>query len=216
MPRSSPGPSPEDSTTGRVAGHLQANGFLVQGRAFDSLALDASATARGLDVTNAEVTRQMMRAEFSGHAGMHDWKISASDPLTVNADLRSGDIADVLAFAGQSAGGSSGALTATVQISGTVGNPVGSANLSATMGTIEGEPFDRVAAQVTLSDQLITLSSATAERGNSRVMLAAQLHHSPDSFTTGNCRRTWRATRSTWDECRRCSASVQTLPDHWR
>src|SRR5437868_5571793 len=45
--------------------------------------------------------------------------------------------------------------------------------------------FDRIPAQVKLTDQLVTIPSATIEAGSARVTLAAEYQHPRDSFTTG-------------------------------
>jgi translocation and assembly module TamB len=52
-------------------------------------------------------------------------------------------------------------------------------------GTIVGEPFDRLQAQVNLTDQLITIPAAFLQSGASRVDLTAEFQHPRDSFTSG-------------------------------
>ena len=169
----------------RVACRLRANGFSIQSRMFDTLTVDATASDNGAAVQQAMVTRGPMQIEFTGRVGMNQWKITPQVPIDVQSTIRNGDLADVTALAGQPAAGASGALEARVQVSGTVGDPTGSVNLTATNGTVRGEPFNGIQAQVNLTDQLIAIPSATADRGNSHIAIAAEYHHSRNSVTTG-------------------------------
>lgn len=169
----------------KIAGHLDATGFSVEDRRFDRITADATATSAGVTVQNATLTRGAMQAQFSGKVGLKNWTAPPNEPVAVDATLRNGDLADLLALGGQKSDGYSGTLGATVHIGGTVGNPTGSANIQAANGTLMDEPFDRLEAQVQLADQLITVPSAFVQSGASRVDLTAGFQHPRDSFVTG-------------------------------
>src|SRR5205807_8384158 len=79
----------------------------------------------------------------------------------------------------------SGMLSANLHLTGTIGNPGGSATLLATSGAIHGEPYDRVQAQVNMTDQLVAIQSASLEAGAARINLTADFQHPRDSLTTG-------------------------------
>jgi translocation and assembly module TamB len=168
-----------------LAGHLRAGPFSVEGRMFDSVALDATASPNGLMIEQGDVTRGTMQAQFSGQIGMEDWKITPRDSVNIRSTIRNGDLADVLALAEQPVADTSGALEASVQVNGTVGNPSGSANITVTNGMLRGEPFDRIQAQANATDQLITISSAAADRGSSHLTLAAEFRHPRDKLDAG-------------------------------
>lgn len=175
-------------TSGRLAGHLRATSFSVEGRRFDSLNLDTTVTRYEASISQGSLIRGAMQTRFSGHLGMSDWKVTPGQSVGLNAEVNKGDLADLLALAGQPMDDTSGPLTAKVQVNGTVGNPAGSVDLASMNGVLHGEPFDRIQAHVNLTDQLISISSATAERGSSRVAVTAELHHPRDSFTRGQLR----------------------------
>ncbi len=171
-----------------VSGHLTANRFSVEGRQFDSFNADASATKRGVAIQNGSLARNTMQARFSGSLGLRDWKPLPSAPLAINGSIQNGDLADLLALAGEPNNGYSGQLNADVGINGTLGNPRGAGSLVVTNGVIQGQPFDRVQAQVNLTDQLVTVPSAFVQLGSARLNFTGQFQHPRDSFTTGQLR----------------------------
>src|SRR5579872_285430 len=168
-----------------IGGHLAVSRFTVEGRQFDQLSADATAGASGANISNISLTRGSMQIQGSSSVGLKNWKAPPSAPLSLNATIQNGDLADLMALADQNPSGYSGTLSANVRIGGTIGNPVGSATLVATKGTLDGVAFDRVGAQVDLSDQLITVSNASLESGASRINLTARFEHPRDSMTTG-------------------------------
>ncbi len=157
----------------------------MEGREFDSLNLDATLSRTAADIRAGLLTRGAMQAQFSGQVGLKNWQPLPTQPISAQATIRSGDLADLVALAGQPSTNYSGALSASLQLNGTVGDPTGGANLLVTNGTLYGESFDRMQAQVNLADQLVTIPSASLEAGAARVNLTAQYQHPRDGFTTG-------------------------------
>ena len=172
-------------TAPNTSGHLTANRFSVAGRQFDSFDADASVTKRGVAIQNGSLARNTMQARFSGSFGLRDWKPLPSAPLAANASIQNGDLADLLALAGEANAGYSGQLNANVSVNGTLGNPQGAASLVVTNGMIQGQPFDRAQAQVNLTDQLVTVPSAFVQLGSARLNLTGQFQHPRDTFTMG-------------------------------
>jgi len=172
-------------TSPRISGHLAVTRFSVEGRQFDKLDADAAVSSTGAAIRNGSLNRGAMQAVFTGTVGLRDSKALPNQPVTADASIRNGDLADMLALAGQPSGDYSGMLSASLHLSGTVGNPRGSATLLATNGAIHGEPYDRVQAQVNLTDQLVTIPNASLESGTARINLTADFQHPRDSLTTG-------------------------------
>jgi len=90
-----------------------------------------------------------------------------------------------MAMAGQATTGYSGALGADANVTGTIANPRGTANLRIADGTIQDESFDNIQIQVNMADQLVTLPTAYISAGAARLSLTAEFRHPRDSFTTG-------------------------------
>lgn len=169
----------------RLVAHLSATHFVMAGRQFNALTLDATAAGNGAAVSNGTLTRGAMQARFAAAVGLRDWQSAPGDALSGAVSIRNGDLADVLALAGQPSPGYTGALAADAKVSGTVGNPIGSLHVLVARGTIQDEPFDQIQAQVNLSDRRITVPQLDASAGAARVSLTAEFEHPRESFTTG-------------------------------
>ena len=133
--------------------------------------------------------------EASASVGLRDWQALPNEPVSANARIRNGDVADLIALTGRPSAGYSGMLSANLAIGGTVGNPTGGAGLLVTNGALDGQPFDRMQAQVKLADRLMTVSDAFIETGTVRVNLSGTFAHPRDSFLTGARKSTSTAVR---------------------
>jgi len=172
-------------STPRIAGHLAAGRFAVEGRRFDSLEADTVVSGNGATLRNGVLRRERMQAQLSAAVGLLDWKAPPNSPLSADASIQNGDLADLIALAGQPNSDYSGMLNANLNITGTIGNPRGAATAQVMNGALQGEVFDRAQVQVQLTDQMVTIPSASIEAGAARVNLTAEYRHPRDSFTTG-------------------------------
>src|SRR5262249_734571 len=168
-----------------LAGHLTVTKFSAENRRFDSLALDLDAAKNRAAVNNGVLQRAQMQTQFAASAGLDNWSPKPNQPLQATVTVRNGDLADAMALAGQSPTGYAGALAVDVNIGGTLGNPTGSANIAASNGKVADEPFDRIQARVNLSDQLITIPSASMSAGSAPVNLTAEFQHPRDGLSIG-------------------------------
>ena len=189
--------------TPRIAGRVSATNFQVEGRQFTAFSADADASPAGVSVRNGALTRGTMSAAFSGSVGLRDWKLVQEAPLSADLNLQNADVADLLALAGESPQGYSGALTANAHVAGTVGNPNGTVALYAAAGTLAGQPFDRIDAQVALTDRLATIQRASLQLGNSHLDLSGTFQHPRDSFTQGQIQASLRSTNVDLGQIRR-------------
>jgi translocation and assembly module TamB len=172
-------------TSPNITSHLAVNRFIVEGRQFDALALDIAGSSSRAAISNASLNHGPMQARFAAAVGLKNWKPTPNQPISVEASLRNGDLADVMAMAGQATTGYSGVFGADANVSGTIANPRGTANLRIAGGTIQDECFDNILLQINMADQLVTIPTAYISAGVARVSLTAEFRHPPDSFTTG-------------------------------
>ena len=168
-----------------IAGHLAVNRFAVDGRAFNGFSADVAASSSAAAVTNGTLTRDTMQARFDGRIGLRDWSPVPRSPIAVNARVANGDLADVMALAGQPPAGYSGALSASARVDGTYGNPLGAATVEVVNGTLDNEPFKQIELRVNLADQLVTLPAAYLIAPAGRIDVSAEFRHPRDSFSTG-------------------------------
>ena len=170
----------------QIAGHLAVERFSAQGRDFDGLTGDVTASSSRAALSGGSVRRGNMQMELNASVGLREWSPGETQPLAVQAKVRNGDLADVMALAGTAPAGYSGALTADVNVSGTVGNPRGTADVTVGSGAIHGEPIDRAQVQVTMADQLLSVTHAEVAAGPSHIDVTAELHHPRDHFDRGD------------------------------
>ncbi len=116
----------------QIAGHVTAQRFSIAGRQFDSLNSDVSVKKNEVAVQNGSLGRNSMQANFAGTLGLQDWKPLPTAPLSLSASIQNGDVADLLALAGQPSSEYSGQLTGNASIQGTLGNPQGAGTLIVT------------------------------------------------------------------------------------
>lgn len=175
-----------DLSAPHVTSHAELNNFALEQRSFNRFALDLAASPSGAVVQNGLLTRNAMRANFDASIGLRKWTPLPRSPLAANVSLRNGDIADLLSLAGESSVPATGQLTADVHINGTYGDPLGSANLQVVNGSAYQQPFDRLYANVTLADQLITLSPLELAAAGGRIDVNGTFQHPRDSFMVGH------------------------------
>ena len=173
-------------TSPHINGHLAADHFSVEDRQFDTLQTDVALSKSQVAASHGALTRAAMQATFDGALGLSDWSPTSIDRVSANIVLRNGDLADVMVLAGEQPAGYSGALSADVHITGTVGDPLGSASIQAANGLLYGESFDQLQARVTMTDQLITIPAAYLTSGASRIDLSGDYQHPPDDLTVGH------------------------------
>lgn len=169
-----------------IASHLAVDRFAVEGRSFDRFALDLHASPSGAQVQNGLLTRRTLSTTFDANIGLHKWSPLPRSPLTANLALRNGDLADLLALAGESSIPATGKLNSDVHVNGTYGNPLGAASLQLTNASAYGQPIDHLFADVTLGDQLITLSRLELAAADARINANGSFQHPRESFSVGH------------------------------
>ncbi|HMF78236.1 MAG TPA: translocation/assembly module TamB domain-containing protein [Bryobacteraceae bacterium] len=175
----------------QINSYLEMGRFAAQKRVFERLALDVSASPSGATIQNGELNGRefhgkTLRTDFSGSLGLRKWQPLPASPLVANLQMRNADLADLASLAGQASVRASGQLSADVNINGTYGNPLGAATLEVANGSAYDQPFQRLQAGVSLTDQLITLSNVQLDAAGGQLKLDGTFQHPRDSFTVGH------------------------------
>ncbi len=155
-----------------VKGHLQANQLQAhlgsQGDvAIDTITADAEYTAAGVTVASSTIRRGTAVLNASGYVKPHRVvkhhavSYEFDNFAQVNAQLRLADaqLHDVLDIAGQGKLPVTGTLTATGNVTGTLGNLTGDATIALKNGVAYDQPFDAVTAAVNVRGQDITATA---------------------------------------------------------
>ena len=170
----------------QINAHLSATKFSIEQEPLDTLALDLAASSSQASIQNGSIARDSMRANFDGVIGLHNWSPEPASPLTANVSLRNASLPDLLRVASEGSIPATGEAAADIHINGSYGNPLGSANVQVLNGSAYEQPFSRFAAQVNLSDRLITLSSLELVSDAGAVSANGTFHHLRASFSVGD------------------------------
>lgn len=173
----------------RISGDVSVTNFVAEGRPFTRLATSFEASRTAASVSGGTLTGGALLANFAGAIGLRNWKPDNSAPVRADLTLRNGDVQDVLALAGQSASVPvAGALTVDAHVNGTLGDPLGNADVAVVNGMIDGERFDSLTAHATMSQGGIEVPSVAYVAGPSRIDANASYRHAPNDLQHGNFR----------------------------
>jgi translocation and assembly module TamB len=171
----------------RISGHAGITKFVAQGRTFDDLSLDFAGSPEGVRVQNGKLRRDRMQVAFDGSlSSLVGWKPVSRSEILSNVTIRSADLGDLFALAGESTSANRGGLQADVHIGGTYGDPLGSLSAQLSQGTALGQPFDSASAQVSLTHGLITLNALELDMAGGKIALKGRFQHPADRFTAGD------------------------------
>ena len=169
----------------QIAGHVAGRNFIYQQQTIDLLDADLNARSTGATIARGVLAYKMLRASFSGSAGLRDWKAEDFEPLTASVNLQNASIPDLLVLAGQKNVPVTGVLTAAAQITGTVGNPQAAADLNIVNGSAYQEPFDRITGKLNYLNGGTQAGTFQLRAGPKQVDLKATYTHAPSDFLTG-------------------------------
>jgi translocation and assembly module TamB len=170
----------------QISGHLDINKFAVERRSFDRLALDLSASPSNVAIGNGFFTRAGLRSDFDASLGLQKWTPVPQSPVTANATVRNGEVADLLGMASEGSIPVSGKLNADMHVHGTYGNPLGAATFEVANGVAYEQPIDRLYADVNFADQLITLSQLQLDAAGGSLNIRGTFQHPRDNVRAGH------------------------------
>ena len=169
----------------QIAGNLAATNLVYQNHQFDAIAADVSASPTQVGATKGTIARGGLRGAFEFSLGLERWKPKDSSAIAATAAVQRADLKELMDLAGAGSEEVTGVLTLDAKVSGTLGSPAVSANLDAAKGTVYGEPFDRLTAQVNYKPGQVNIGSANLVAGPKRMVLEAAFEHPKDSFRNG-------------------------------
>ena len=173
-----------------ISGHVLSDRFSVEQRNFDRVSADFTASATGASIEHATLQRQTLLAQLSGSVGLRAWSFDNESAVRLTFDLRNGDIADALALAGENEVPVKGSLTASAQITGSLGNPQGAVQVAAANGVAYDQQFDKADARIELADGIIRLVSLDVAVGAGRIEASGTYSHPRDRLLPGRAQVT--------------------------
>ncbi|MBV8550177.1 MAG: translocation/assembly module TamB domain-containing protein [Acidobacteriaceae bacterium] len=159
--------------------------FSIEQQPFDEFALSLMASPQEAVIQNGVLRGKDFESSFNASLRLTKWEPLPRSPVTADLTISKGSIVDLLSLAGQDPTTGSGQLTADAHIRGTYGNPLGTATAQVLNGSAYSQPFQRLYANVNLSDRLITLSNLQLDSAGGEVTANGTFQHPPDNLLTG-------------------------------
>jgi translocation and assembly module TamB len=153
----------------QISGSLQMRNFGVQNSQFADLSAQFMASPARVSIQDGVLRGNNVNADFTGFVGLDHWKPSSKSSVAANATVQNGQLADILALAGESDLHGTGLVNAALHVTGTVSAPVGRADLSITKGSIEEKPFDRIQADAEFNGQQAELKTFQIDALSGRI-----------------------------------------------
>jgi translocation and assembly module TamB len=166
----------------KIAGHGTVLNAIYEGQQIDSLTGDFTAMKTLATVANMALVSNNLRARITGSIGLVAWKPATASAITANVQLTNADAHEVLALVGQAHWPVSGTLNATAQVTGTVGDPHATADLTLSRGQIYGEPYDSVTGHAQYLNSGAQVLSAVVTAGRKRLEASGRFDH-PGTLT---------------------------------
>jgi translocation and assembly module TamB len=174
--------------TPHLQGKLTVGMFSLSGKTIDSLAGDVTAAPDAVRLQNATVNRGSLRAQVQGIVALDDWKTSGSSQIFGGASTRNAPVAELAELAGSSDFPLTGTLFGTAQFSGTLSQPLLTADLEVVNGALQKEPFERLALRAAYANRTLDVTSGDLAAPAGQARFSASYRHSPQRLDAGRLR----------------------------
>lgn len=168
-----------------LRGHASLTNAVVEGIRFDSAAANVQLTPSHLALSAIEIRQEAARVSGSLLLGLEDWTTTTSGPLDASLDIRQGDVSRLLRLM-RSPVEAAGALTATIELHGSAGNPWGQARFSLAGGSIGKEKLQPTQGELSLDPR--GRWQASLQEGQTRASATGEWLHPAGDFLNGRLR----------------------------
>jgi translocation and assembly module TamB len=172
-------------TNPQIAGHAAVEDVQYRGQQIESMAGDFTASGTNISVRNGAIVSNGIHGRADGSLGLTDWTPGAASPVVAHVTIANADLTKILALAGHKEIEISGNLTATAQIGGTLGGPLGEADLTLSKGYIYAQPFDSITGRAQSTGNSAQSITGLFISGPKRVNISARFDHAGTQFPAG-------------------------------
>ena len=167
-----------------ISGNAVLNKFSSEGQSFDNLTANLAVNPAGLRVQSFVLTQDALALDGSINAGLQAWKLVDASSLSGIFRLRGVRIEKLLADAGKNVP-VTGALSGSITLLGTYGSPRAVMQALVDKPTAYSEKYDRLRAEVSYSNDSLTISNGVLEQGASQFSIAGSYRHPANNFQNG-------------------------------
>ena len=171
----------------RITGKTDITHLALDRREVDhfTAAIDANKSMANLNAMTIEQGK--MRVEGQGRVGLHDWKLEDSSSVSALISVQGADIQKLAAENGSQTP-VTGALSATLQVTGTFESPVASGSVEAQNIAAYGEHFDRARADITYTPTSLEVEKGEIQSGAARFTGSGVYNHPANDWSDGSLR----------------------------
>ena len=116
---------------------------------------------------------------------LREWKSAPDSEIFGDGTMRDAPLAELASAVEWTGAPVAGLLNATVEVAGTLSNPLVKADIEALRGRFAEEPFDRVAAHVNYSERTLEATNAQIAAGGKQVQASASYNHAAGGCDAG-------------------------------
>ncbi len=183
----------DGSVTGPLAnpeinGHAALRNALYSGRLVDTASADVAITGNRAALSKLSANYSGVNVTGAATIGLTAWAIDNTAAITANLATNAVDLPHALELAGAKSVEATGAVSATAQISGTIGNPVAEGDVLFRRGTIYQQPYDSISTHVRYLNAGLQTASGTFVSGPKRVDFQIDYPHAGLDFPFGTVR----------------------------
>jgi len=168
-----------------IAGHAELHNTVYDAKLISSAVADVTASMNQASAANASIVYEGMTATGNGSISLANWKTTNASVIAGNVAVSNLDITHGLDLAGHKEVDVSGALSASAHVSGTLGQPVGTAEVTFSKGLIYQQPYDSITAHVQYVSADLQTVSGVFVSGPKRVSFDVSYPHGGQPFPVG-------------------------------
>jgi translocation and assembly module TamB len=168
-----------------IAGHAAVHNAVYEGRLIDSATADITASMNQAGAANASIVSQGITATGNGSISLADWQPTNASLIDGSVVANNVDLTHALDLAGYKDVQVSGTVSTSAHVTGTLGQPVGSADVTLSKGQIYQQPYDSITSHVQYANADLQTASGTFVSGPKRVTFEASYPHAGQPFPAG-------------------------------
>jgi len=169
----------------QIAGHAELHNAVYQGKLVDSATGDVTASANQASVKNASLVYEGITATGDGSIALTDWATTNASAINGSVTANNVDMTHALTLADYKDVQVTGTLVVTAHVSGTLGQPVGSADIALSKGLVYQQPYDSITSRVQYVNDGLQTAAGTFVSATKRVDFNVSYPHANQVFPAG-------------------------------
>ncbi len=170
----------------QLAGNLALAHFEIQGQTLDRLRARIAVSANTMEFASLVLAQGPLHAIGEGHVELQNWTVTNRSAMEVRAHFEGADVVKVAsAFSGMKLPSLRGIASGTVDLAGTVINPLGTVRLAISNVDAYGERLNEVQVAATLASGALHITRGHMQAGPAALSFSGDYRHAPQTWKEG-------------------------------